>query len=164
MFFMFASPSDLQHAAGGDWTRPAGVPHHHHQCVVLPGSGQHHHLPLRVPPPLPAFARVPRLPPPAVSLTPPNPTPRTEPTRLQQTNPTNRIDLTPQTEPNRTEPTPRTEPKNMTPQTHGTRPHDPKPRTRPHGFLHSCSFTIIADRRDETLTSVSGFNKNKFKY
>lgn len=65
LFFLFAV--DLQHVAGGSWACDPGLPHGHHHPVVLPGSSQHHHLPLRIPPPLPALPWVPRLPPPQVS-------------------------------------------------------------------------------------------------
>lgn len=62
-----SSPSDLQHAAGGNGAGAPGLPRDHHHLVVLPGSGQHHHLPLWIPPAPPALSWIPRLPPPQVS-------------------------------------------------------------------------------------------------
>ncbi|KAL6098289.1 faxdc2 [Pungitius sinensis] len=56
----------LQHAAGDPGPRGPGLPPDHHLPVAVHGPHQHHHLALRVPPPLPALPRVPRLPPPAV--------------------------------------------------------------------------------------------------
>ncbi|KAG7232255.1 hypothetical protein INR49_009539 [Caranx melampygus] len=72
---------DLQHAARGDRTCDPGLTLDHHRPLVLSGPGQHHHLPLWIPPALPALPRVPRLPPPQVQpvlrgLRGPGPAPR----------------------------------------------------------------------------------------
>lgn len=61
-------PSVLQPAASGDGAGAAGLARVQHVHVVLPGAGQYHRFPLRVPPALSALARVPRLPPPQVSF------------------------------------------------------------------------------------------------
>lgn len=63
----FLCTAALQHAASYDWTSDPGLPHYDHQSVVLPGSVQHHHLPLWLPPAIAALPWVPRLPPPQVS-------------------------------------------------------------------------------------------------
>lgn len=47
---------DLQLIAGGKRAGSSGLPRVHRLHVVLRSSGQHHHLPLRIPPSFPAFS------------------------------------------------------------------------------------------------------------
>lgn len=56
---LFLSAAALQLAACGHRAGDPGLTRVHHLHVVLRGSDQHHHLPLWIPPPLPALPRVP---------------------------------------------------------------------------------------------------------